>query len=106
MKLSCQKRKALRFKVEIVGNIDEYARSFLAIYNNVKNDQDLLKMYNDYDNNVYVVCETHVRDAATDFLDQFGNIVTVEDVEIVQPIGYDYEYSDELDTEFLPVEEI
>lgn len=106
MKLPYEKRRALRFKVEIAGNIDDYARSFLAIYNNVKNDKDLLKMYNDYGDNVYVICECHVREAATEFLDQFGNILSVEEIEVVQPIGYDYEYDDNVDTEFLEVEEL
>jgi hypothetical protein len=101
-----EKREALRIKVELLGDIDEYAKSFLAIYNNVKNDHDLLKMYNDYGNNVYVVCEKNVENAAIEFLEQFGNIVSTENVEVVQPIGYDYEYRDDIDTEFLEVEEL
>jgi hypothetical protein len=104
--LECEKREALRLKVELFGDIHEYAISLLAIYNNVKNDKDLLKLYNDYDNNVYLVCEKEVRDAAIEFLEQFGQIIAIETVEVVQPMGLDYEYSNDIDTEFLPVEEI
>jgi hypothetical protein len=106
MRIQCEKRDALRLKVELSRNIDEYARSFLAIYNNVKNDRDLLKMYNDYANNVYVVCEKNVRNAAIEFLEQFGSVVSTEIVEVVQPIGCDYEYREDIDTEFLEVDEL
>ena len=106
IKLECEKREAIRFKVELQGDVHEYARSFLAIYNNVKNDRDLLKMYNDYDNNIYVICENGVREAVAEFLDQFGQIISIETVEIVQPNGIDYDYREDMDTEFLEVEEI
>ena len=104
--MKCEKREALRIKVELSGNIDEYARSFLAIYNNVKSDPYLLKMYNDYSNNVYVVCEKNVEKAAVEFLEQFGEIKSVVTVEVIQPIVYDWNYRDDIDTEFLAVEEM
>lgn len=101
------KRKiACRIRVDLGENIEDYAKSFLAIYNNVKNDKDLLKMYNDYGNNVYVVCEENVRDVAVQFLEQFGEVKSVDKVEVVQPICFNFEYSDDYDTEFLNVEEI
>ena len=106
IKFEYEKRKAIRIKVELSGNIDEYAKSFLSIYNNVKNDKDLLKIYNNYDNGVYVVCEKDVQDAAVRFLEQFGEIMKIEEVEVVQPLCLDYKYNDKLDTEFLAVEEI
>ena len=101
-----EQRYATRIKVELSGDIDEYARSFLAIYNNVKNDSDLLKVYNNYGNGVYVVCETEVKDAVIQFLEQFGQVVSVEAIEIIQPQCYDYEYRDDMDTEFLDVDTI
>ena len=104
--MRCDIREALRFKLEMSSNINEYAVSFLAIYNNVKSSRELLKMYNDYGDCVYVVCEKESKDAAESFLSQFGKIVSIETVEVVQPMGYDYEYRDDFDTEFLAVEEI
>jgi hypothetical protein len=106
MILKCEKREAIRIKVEIDGDIVNYSKSFLAIYNNVKNDNSLLKMYNDYHNGVYVICETDVKENAVKFLEQFGEIVTIERVEVVAPIAYDYEYRNDLDTEFLEVDEL
>lgn len=106
MKFEYEKRKASRIKVAINGDINKYSKSFLSIYNNVKNDKDLLKMYNDYGDNIYVVCEKDVEKAAVQFLEQFGNVVSVEEVEVVQPICYDYKYNDDYDTEFLDIDEI
>ena len=105
MRINYEKRDAVRIKVEMRGDIGEYAKNFLTIYNNVKNDKDLLKMYNDYGNGVYVVCETTVKDAAVEFLKQFGEIVRVENVEVVQAFCLDYDYLDDKDTEFLALEE-
>jgi hypothetical protein len=95
-----------RIRVDLGQDIENYAKSFLAIYNNVKNDKDLLKMYNDYGNNVYVVCEEHVRDAAVQFLEQFGEVKSVDKVEAIQPICLDFDYGNDYDVEFLSVEEI
>lgn len=105
MQIKCEKKEALRLKVELSDNVQEYAMSFLAIYNNVKNDQALLKVYNDYSRNVYVVCEKNVRDAAVMFLEQFGQILKIETVETIQPLGFDYECRTDMDTEFLETAE-
>ncbi len=105
MKFEYEREKAIRIKVLLGGNIEKYATAFLAIYNNVKNDNQLLKVYNDYDDGVYVVCETKVRDAAVKFLEQFGEIVRIETVEIVRVGAYGYEHPDDFDLEFLEIEE-
>lgn len=105
MKFDYEREKAVRIKVILTGNIEKYATSFLAIYNNAKNDKQLLKVYNDYDDGVYVVCETSVRDAAVKFLEQFGEIVRIETVEVVRTHASGYEYSDDFDLEFLAIEE-
>ena len=106
MKFECDILDASRVCVKIDGNIDEYAKAFLAIYNNVKNDSSLLKMYNNYSDSVYVVCEDHVVDAAVEFLSQFGEIKKVEKIKVYKPyLSLDFEYPDDVDVEFLEVEE-
>lgn len=96
--------KAYRIKVVLTGGIDKYAASFLAIYNNVKSDAALLKMYNDYDNGVYVVCTAETRDATVRFLEQFGNVTRMEAVDAVKLLASGYENTD-IDYEFLEPEE-
>lgn len=105
MRFTAESKMAIRIKVNIVGDIDDYAKSFLIIYNNVKNDSSLLKVYNDYENGVYVVCETEAVDAATEFLKQFGDIVKTETVKVIIPIVNDIHYPNNYDLEFLDVEE-
>jgi hypothetical protein len=100
-----EKRLATRIKVEISGDIDQYARSFLAIYNNVKNHPELFDMYNDYSNGVFVTCEQVAKDDAVEFLSQFGEIVKVDTVEAIFPLFNDYEYRDDIDTEFINFKE-
>lgn len=97
--------EAVRIKVRIAGDINEYAKNFLAIYNNYKVDKDLLKVYNGYDDDVYLVCTKDVEQAAKDFLAQFGEVVSTTPVEAVRPVIYDYDYKDDVDVEFLEPEE-
>lgn len=104
MKIEHEIIKATRIKVAMEGDITEYAKNFLAIYNNVKSDRDLLKVYNDYDNGVYLVCEKSVTDAAVKFLEQFGTIERIEDVEVVKS-WCDYDFKEDIDVEFLEIEE-
>ena len=45
MKFSYEKSMATRIKLSMnYGDVQQYALNFLSIYNNVKNDPDLLKI--------------------------------------------------------------
>ena len=99
------REKAYRIKVILPDDTVKYATAFLAIYNNVKSDKDLLKVYNDYDNGVYLVCTAVCRDAAIKFLDQFGDVVKIEAVEAIRTYAEGYEYPADHDLEFLEPEE-
>jgi hypothetical protein len=96
---------AMRIKVLLSDDIQKYATDFLAIYNNAKSDPDLYKVYNDYANGVYLVCNPDVKDAAVKFLEQFGEVVNVEFVKLVKPYVECFEYPDDIDVEFLAFEE-
>lgn len=100
-----EKTEAVRIKVAMYGGVPEYAKNFLAIYNNYKTNSELLKVYNDYDNGVFLVCTKSVQDAAVEFLQQFGTIVSITNIEAVRPVIYDYDYKDDVDVEFLEPEE-
>ena len=105
MKITCESRKATRIKINVHGDVQDYAMSFLAIYNNVKASHDLLKMYNNYDNDIYVICETDVEDATKQFLEQFGTIESCEQVLVFAPYCDQLNYPDDIDIEFLDIEE-
>jgi hypothetical protein len=101
----CEEDVALRLKVEITGDMNDYAKAFLAIYNNVKSDKDLHKMYNDYGNGIYLVCTPEVGDAAKEFLSQFGDVTRIEQVKLMTPYVECYDYPDDVDVEWKEYQE-
>ena len=70
--------------VELEGNIQEYAESFLHIFNNVKENKELLKVENYYNNDVTVYCELEVKEQLIDYLGKFGKVKGCEKVLIYQ----------------------
>ena len=84
--LKVQNDKAYRIEVELPSSGEEYAKNFLAIYNNVREDNRLLKVYNNAGNSVFVVVREDIKDAAIDWLGCFGEIVEVTEVKTVTPL--------------------
>lgn len=84
--------------VEVEGNLKEYAENFLHIFNNVRENKELLKIKNYYgSNDVTVYCELEVKDNLTKYLKAFGKIKNCEKVlmyQIEEP-EYDFEKYDE-----------
>lgn len=70
--------------VTIEGDIEEYAKSFLAIYNNVRENRELLAITNHYNNDVTVYCEEETRTALIEYLENYGKIKSVEKVMLYQ----------------------
>lgn len=67
--------------VDIAGNIEEYAQSFLHIFNNVRESNELFKVRNYYgDNYVTVYCESDSKEALLKYLKSFGEIKSCEKV--------------------------
>ena len=67
--------------VDIKGNVEEYAQSFLHIFNNVRESNELFKVRNYYDDNcVTVYCEPDSKDALKKYLKAFGKIKSCEKV--------------------------
>lgn len=90
IKFVTEEQKAIRFAVEMEGNVETYAMNFLKIYNNVREDRDLLKVYNNSGNTVYVVCKPEVADACKDWLEWFGTVSEPQEVIGIQPCLDDY----------------
>ena len=100
--------KAIRFCVDIEGDVQKYAMSFLHIFNNARENPDCFyKVENCYDNRVFVTCNMEYEDQAEDYLSQFGKIVYKADIRKINvyPVcanskDYDELYPDDCDTEF------
>ena len=85
--------------VEIEGDLKEYAESFLHIFNNVRENKELLKIKNYYgSNDVTVYCVEDSKESLVKYLKAFGEIKGCEKVlvyEIEEP-DYDFEKYDDI----------
>lgn len=98
------KKFAVKIQVRLSDNLNEYAVSFLNIYNNVKSSPQLLKMYNNYGNDVFVIVEDNSKKSALKYLESLGKIISIEKVVVVQPVsaynGDNIEYLDVIEEDY------
>lgn len=67
--------------VDVEGDVGEYAKNFLHIFNNVRESKELLKIRNYYgDNCVTVYCELNSKENLIKYLKAFGEIKNCEKV--------------------------
>ena len=95
--------KGFEISVWIEGTIEEYALSFLHIFNNVKDNDELVRVTNDYGSNVSVVCYADALDQTKKYLEQFGKITDVSSALIAvcgDDIEYDYSKYDVIACDF------
>ena len=107
-KISVEETKATRIKAtadQLVKRegIQGYAMMWLNLTNNQKTyKNNILKIYNDYDNGIYVVCNAEEKNvnATIDYLQQLG--LLIEDKEEVIIVTPDEIFSDDdLDVELV-----
>lgn len=94
LKMNVNQFDGLAITVKVEGGIDEYAKSFLHIFNNVRDSRQLLKVENHYNNDVTVYCEEKTKDALIKYLKNFGEIKSCEKVLMYQledAVDYDFE---------------
>ena len=98
LKMNVNQFEGLAITVEIKGNVEEYAMKFLCIYNNVRENRDLLKIENHWNNDVTVYCEEENKEALINYLKKFGEIKGTEKVLMYQledAVDYDYDKYDD-----------
>lgn len=82
--------------------IEGFAKVWLALTNNKREyPQQILRIYNDYDNGVYVICDNDEANVANveEYLTKLGLVVKeIEDIKVVQP---EEVYYDEIETELI-----
>ena len=87
------KKKGREVGVKLSRDINKYAMDFLHIFNNVKSQEGLIRVWNDYTNKVYVVCTEEMHDALRDYLSQFGEVCYDRPVQIVHFSDYDSNFN-------------
>ena len=94
---------AYEVNVVIEGTIQEYAMNFLHIFNNVKTQEGLIRISNDYCNGVQVVCTEEMLEPTKDYLSQFGEIQNVDKVLCMSlEEDPDYDYNKYMDLVIVP----
>ena len=89
--------------VEIEGDVKEYAESFLHIFNNVRQANELIKVKNYYgSNDVTVYCELEAKDDLVKYLKAFGKIKGYEKVLLLQMEEPDYDINKYDDVVIVP----
>lgn len=89
--------------VEVEGNVKEYTENFLHIFNNVRENKELLKVQNYYgSNDVTVYCELDVKDNLVKYLKAFGKIKGCEKVVIYKVEEPEYDIDKYYDAVIVP----
>lgn len=103
LKMNVFEMEGYAVTVEIEGDIKEYAENFLHIFNNVRENKELLKVKNYYDsNNITVYCELDSKDALIKYLKMFGEIKSCEKVLLYQVEEPDYDFDEYADAVIVP----
>lgn len=98
IKMNVSQFEGLAVTVKVEGSIDEYAKNFLHIFNNVRENRELLKVENHHNNDVTVYCEEKTKDALIKYLKNFGEIKSIEKVLMYQVedcVGCDFDKYEE-----------
>lgn len=75
LKMNVFETEGYAVTVEIEGSLEDYAKSLLHIFNNVREHNELKKMVNHYGNNdVTVYCDKEYKDETTKYLENFGKV--------------------------------
>lgn len=91
--LYTEKENGFTICVDVHGCIAEYARAFLAIWNNAREYPDTIAhVDNCHDNRIYVTVYERAKERAIEWLSDFGDIKHIDACEIFK-IYAEYPYS-------------
>ena len=103
VKMNVNEFEGYAITVEVEGDVKEYAESFLHIFNNVRESQELFKVKNYYDSNdVTVYCELDAKDKLERYLKAFGKIKGCEKVLMYSMEESEYDFDKYYDVVVVP----
>lgn len=81
LKFQHEKQKAIQFSVNLEGDTQKYALSFLHIWNNAREYPNMFyKVGNNSGNDVFVTCNPKYQKEIKEYLEQFGEIWDMEEI--------------------------
>lgn len=103
LKMNVNEMVGYAITVEIEGGLEDYAKSLLHIFNNVREHKVLKKMVNHYGNNdVTVYCTLEAREETIKYLEGFGKVKGYERVLMYQLAEPDYDINKYDDAVVIP----
>jgi hypothetical protein len=103
IKTNINEQEGYAVTVNVEGDIKEYAESFLHIFNNVRENSELIKVKNYYgSNDVTVYCELEAKDGLIKYLKAFGEIQSCEKVLMYQMEEPEYDIDKYYDAIIIP----
>ena len=108
IKYSHEKSKAIEFTVDLGNDIQQYAMSFLHIFNNVRDNKDIFYKLENLSgtNKIFVSCNPEYAERVEEYLSQFGKITFEEEINRIvitaeyDSRGYDELFSDDYEVDF------
>lgn len=92
IKMNVYEAEGYAITVEIQGDLEDYAKGFLHIFNNVREHTELKKIENHYgSNDVTVYCDAEYREETIKYLENFGNVKSYTRVLMCQLEEPDYD---------------
>lgn len=92
IKMNATEFEGYAVTVAVDGGIDEYAKAFLHIFNNVREAQELFKVDNyAWNNDITVYCDIESKEELVEYLENFGSIKRTEKVLMYQMHEPDYD---------------
>lgn len=99
-----REEKAVEFTVSIQ-DIQEYKDAWLAICNNAREyPEDIYKVYNSYNSNIYVMCNPESASSTRSWLSQFGEITSEDGDKYVVLVDVSCDYTKSFDEDYIDCE--
>lgn len=104
VKMNVLELEGYAITVEIeTDNINDYAKHFLHIFNNVRENKELLKIENHFgSNDVTIYCDAEYREETIKYLENFGHVKSYERVLMYQMEEPDYDINKYDDAVVIP----
>lgn len=103
LKINVFETEGYAVTVEVEGDLKEYAKNFLHIFNNVRTSSELIKVKNYYgSNDVTVYCELESKDSLIKYLKAFGEIKSCKKVLMYQMEEPEYDIDKYYDAIIIP----
>lgn len=86
MNIEVEKIRGKAVTLLAAGGLEEYTKTFLAVFNTMRDNSELYHINNySWNDEITVYCSIDMENKIVNYLSQFGTVVSVEDVDLYLP---------------------